>query len=234
MPDVHGPQASHSAAADRRELSTEGLRRGPWLPTEEFILRKTYPNMVNREIAELLGRPLSSIDNKAALLGLRKSASFMAQKHGCFRKGQTPPNKGVRRPGWAVGRMAETQFKKGRPPSQSPNYVPIGSHRISRDGFLERKVTDDPRIAPARRWVGVHRLVWEAAHGQVPPGHAVAFRDGRRTTVLEEITLDRLELVTRAELMRRNSFHNRYPKEIGLAIQARAALVRQINRKSKQ
>lgn len=46
-----------------------------------------------------------------------------------------------------------------------------------------------------------------------------------------EITIDRIELVTLEENMRRNSYHNRYPKEIGLAIQARGALVRKINRR---
>jgi len=65
--------------------------------------------------------------------------------------------------------MAATQFKKGdRLGAAQHNYVPIGSLRVSKDGYLERKVTDDPSFVPNRRWVSVHRLVWEAAHGPVP------------------------------------------------------------------
>jgi hypothetical protein len=37
-----------------------------------------------------------------------------------------------------------------------------------------------------RNWVAVHRLVWEQAHGPVPPGHIVVFRPGRHTTDLDE------------------------------------------------
>jgi len=104
----------------------------------------------------------------------------------------------------------------------------------TQDGYLERKVTDDPSFVPNRRWVSVHRLVWEAAHGPVPQGHAVVFLPGRRTADLASITLDGLELVSRAELMRRNSYHTRYPKEVAQLIQLKGALNRKINRRSRQ
>lgn len=111
------------------------------------------------------------------------------------------------------------------------HWLPIGSLRVNSDGYLDRKVRD--KGLPQRRWEGVHRLLWRKAHGPIPRGHAVAFRAGRRTTDLDKITLDALELVSRQELMRRNSYHTNYPKEIGLVIQLRAALVRQINRRER-
>lgn len=113
------------------------------------------------------------------------------------------------------------------------NYVPIGSHRISKEGYLERKVTDDPALVPARRWVAVHRLVWEAANGPIPKGHVVGFLAEKRTQIEAEITLDRLELIPRAELMRRNSLHTRLPKEVRQVVQLRGALNRMINRRAK-
>lgn len=54
-----------------------------------------------------------------------------------------------------------------------------------------------------------------------------------RTAVLDEITLDRVECISLAENMRRNSYHN-YPKEIALAIQLRGVLNRKINHVIKQ
>lgn len=147
-----------------------------------------------------------------------------------FQPGQAAWNKGLHyQPG---GRSEETRFKPGRPASAARNYRPVGSLRLSRDGCLERKVTDDPSVVPAKRWVGVHRLVWSAAHGPVPDGHAVAFLPGRRTTIEAEITLDALELVTRQELMQRNTYHN-YGPEIAKAIQLRGAINRQINKRAK-
>ncbi|MNT70582.1 hypothetical protein D3C72_2089870 [compost metagenome] len=92
-----------------------------------------------------------------------------------------------------------------------------------------RKVTDDPNLVPARRWEAVHRLVWEAAHGPIPPGHAVAFLPGRRTTDAALITLDALELVTRGDLARRNHPRTRSP-ELAKLVQLKSAITRQVNR----
>jgi hypothetical protein len=74
--------------------------------------------------------------------------------------------------------------------------------------------------------------VWEAAHGPVPPGHAVVFRPGRRSSELARITVDGLELITRAELMRRNTHHN-LPPEVSQLIQLRGALNRKIRNRTK-
>ena len=139
-----------------------------------------------------------------------------------------PHNAG--RKGWqAGGRSVQTQFRKGQMAGQAArNYKPIGSLRINADGYLERKVTDAHPV-PARRWVGVHRLVWEAAHGPVPRSHVVRFRAGMFTNVLEEITLDRLELISRAEHARRNHPVSRDP-EYARLVQLKGAITRQVNR----
>lgn len=205
------------------------MKRTPWTEAEYELVRDLYPNWPNADIAEILGCEAYDVKNLATRLGLKKSPEYMASGPGQFRPGQETWNKGKRfDPG---GRCAETRFKKGRPAQKAHNYKPIGSLRITADGALERKVTDDPSIVPARRWTPVARLVWEAAHGPIPQGHAVVFREGQHTTDPDAITTDRLELVTRAELMRRNSFLTRYPKEVADVIRLRGALKRQINRR---
>lgn len=217
--------------------------RRAWSEFEDEVLRAHYAATLTADLAELLGRPLSSTHQRARALGLKKSLDWIAQAarersarpgHGGaahrFAKGLVPANKGLRRPGWAPGDMARTQFKKGRPASEARNYLPIGSHRLSKDGYLERKVTDDPSIVPARRWVGVHRLVWIAARGEIPDGHVVVFRPGRRTTTEGEITVDGLECITRAELADRN----RAPAALRPIVQLRGAITRQINKRLKE
>lgn len=109
--------------------------------------------------------------------------------------------------------------------------APIGAERINSDGLLERKVAHGGAVNAARRWVGVHRLVWEAAHGPVPPGHAVCFKRGCATTAASEITLDRLELLSSADQMRRNSYL-RFGPDIARLIQLRGALNRQLNKRA--
>lgn len=218
-----------------------------WTEAECELLRQRYADTKTADLAQALNRPVGSVHQHAAKLGLRKNLDLVAAMareamrnpaHGGratqIKKGNVPANKGVKHPkGWAPGDMAKTQFKKGRPAHEARNYLPIGSLRLSKDGYLERKVTDDPTLYPARRWVAVHRLVWKEVNGPVPAGHAVVFKPGRKTTDPALITLDAVELVTRAELMARNTLHN-LPKELAELVQLRGVLNRQINRKAKE
>lgn len=213
-----------------------------WRDDEIEILRKLYPLNTAGTLAGILDRKPSSIYNKAKLLGIAKAPEFWTSgtsgrfdgiKGGNtrFKPGLVPWNKGTHYV--AGGRSAETRFKKGRPAHEARNYVPIGSLRISKDGYLERKVTDDPALVPTRRWVAVHRLVWQAANGPIPEGHIVAFKPGQKTAVLEEITVDKLDCISLRENMRRNTIHN-LPKPLAEAVQLRGALMRKINHATKE
>ena len=214
-----------------------------WTAEAIETLRRMYPDHSAAAIGKVLGRAPGSIYYKATKLGLEKSADFMASVSSGrimrgkkspamqatqFKPGLTPWNKG--KPG-VTGlhpNCRPTQFKAGRSPEESRNYVPIGSLRINADGYLERKTTDDRGLMPARRWTAVHRLVWEAAHGPLAKGLIVVFK-GPRTAVLEHITVDRLECITRAENARRNHPKNRSP-EYARLVQLRGAITRQVNR----
>lgn len=212
------------------------MERKKWTQAEEAAVSKFYPNTPTKVIAAAVGRSESAVYQLARRLGLKKSDAYFASEEAgrfdgtrgeaCrFPKGHEPWNKGTSFT--AGGRSAETRFKKGcMSGAAQHNYVPIGSTRLSKDGYLERK-TNDEHPVPARRWVAVHRLVWEAARGPIPPRYVVVFKPGMRTNVEDEITLDRLECISQADNMRRNTLH-RYPKEIARAIQLRGALNRRI------
>lgn len=212
------------------------MKRHIWTDQERDVLRALYVDYSAAECAAAMGMTEKQVQMQAKALGLRKSLEWIARRaaersarpdHGGrahqFRPGHATWNKG--KPFNSGGRSVETRFKPGRPPSEARNYAPIGSTRITRDGILERKVT-------ARRWVAEHRLVWESAHGPIPDGCIVVFKRGMHTTDPAAITADRLELVTRAENMARNTLH-RYPKEVAQLIQLRGALNRKINARTK-
>lgn len=213
--------------------------RRAWSEFELAVLRAHYAHTVAADLAELFNRPLPSIYAKAKKLELSNSGDFYAspasgRTNGVrgasarFQKGHAPANKGLRRPGWAPGEMARTQFKKGQ---VAANYMPPGSHRINADGYLDRKLRDDG--PPQDRWKPVHRLLWIEANGPVPAGHVIAFKPGMRTAVLEEISLERVECISLADNCRRNSFHN-YGPEMSKVVQLRGAITRQINRRLKE
>ena len=167
------------------------MSRFVWTPAHEQSLRNLYPHHTAEIVGKVIGCPPSSIWSKAKRLGIKKSPEFLASQHSGrihrgrhseamkanqFQPGNAAWNKGTHYA--AGGRSAETRFKKGEMNGQAlHNYVPIGSLRITCDNILERK-TNDTHPVPARRWVAVHRLVWEATHGPLPKGHMVTFRPG--------------------------------------------------------
>lgn len=222
-------------------------RRQLWTDEQISLLREFYPHFKTEKVAQAVGRSVDQCYQKAQRLGLSKTERYLASDDACrvsasrrtpamqatqFKPGQKAWNHGTHYT--AGGRSAETRFKPGRPAEEARNYVPIGSLRVNADGYLERKTTDDPSMYPARRWVAVHRLVWMEANGSVPDGHVVVFKPGRRTAVLEQITSDAVELVSRVELMKRNTVHARYPKEVAQLVQLKGAIKRQVNRLAKE
>lgn len=210
-----------------------------WSEEEAQQLRALYPDTRTDQIAAALGRTVQQIYAKADGLGLKKSAAYLASPDACrlrrgggigtatrFQPGQVAHNKGKTMQ--TVGRMAETQFKPGHRGGRAlENYQPIGAERISKDGYRQRKINDDLPIY--KRWRAVHILLWEAEHGPLPAGHALAFRNGDKA----DMRLDNLELLLRRELMARNTVHN-YPKPVAELMQLRGALVRQINARKKR
>ena len=221
------------------------MKRRAWTDVEVELLRLNYADSRTDDLARVLGRPTVSVSNKAFSMRLKKSPEFLAspdsgrldgsRDNGMrFSKGHVTWNKGKKGATGLHPNCRRTQFKKGQMSGIAQhNYVPIGSERISKDGYLERKVTDDPSIAPARRWVGVHRLVWEELNGPIPTGHVVCFLRGRKSADSASITPDSLELVSRAELAKRNHPRNKDP-ELGRLIQLKGAITRQVNRISRE
>lgn len=111
------------------------------------------------------------------LHALRKRKGWKTGRTGCFEKGQTPFNKGKPHP--TRGRSAATQFKKGvRQGVAVELYKPIGTERMSKDGYPERKIHDG--LPLQSRWRAVHLIEWEAVNGPIPDGYCLKSHDGDR------------------------------------------------------
>ena len=201
-------RALHAAFVEkfgRRDVTVENIKalctnrcwttpRKRWRPRDDALLRKRYPNTPTADVAERLGRSPLSVYQRADKLGLRKSEAYLASPAACrlrrgdnvgakhrFQKGHVPANKGLRRPGWAPGRLRETQFKKGvRQGVAVKLYKPIGTERVSKDGYLERKIHDGMPLQS--RWRPVHRIRWEEVNGPVPKGMALKCLGDKRNT----------------------------------------------------
>jgi hypothetical protein len=207
-----------------------------WSKADDARIRRAFPHTRTDVLARSLRRSLTAVYARAGVLGVRKSAAYLASPEACrlrrgdhvgaafrFKPGQVPPNKGLRRPGWGPGRMKETQFKKG---ARGTRWMPIGSTRLV-DGYLYRKISDVPLVPWTVNWRPEHVLIWERVHGPVPAGHCLWFKDRDRW----HVDVDNLELHTRRELMRRNSVHT-LPESLAQTIQLLGALTRQVRRRT--
>lgn len=196
-----------------------------WTQQEDERLTELYFDHKLADIAALMGRSISSVANRREKLGLERTEEQKARiGTGRFTKGHKTWNKGKK--GWTPGgRSKETRFKPGQ---RSNTQRPIGAERNTIDGILLRKVSDTGH--KLTDWRPVHVLTWEAEHGPVPDEHIVIFKDGDR----RNFDISNLECITRAENMRRNSYHTNYPPEIVKLIQLRGVLTRKINKRSKE
>ena len=222
----------------KRRIAREPYRF--WTPEEDAELTRLYSTTESAaSIAARLGRTKGAVYQRVSALGLSRPLEAVAAMardrssrpdHGGrntrFRPGNVPWTAG--RKGYdAGGRSHETRFKAGTRSGRAAQlWKPIGHERIV-GGYLQRKVTGTGNTP--RDYRPVHHLNWESERGPIPAGYALACLSA------DKLNTDpaNWEIVPRAELMRRNSIHN-YPKEIAEAVQLRGALIRQINRRTKE
>ena len=197
-----------------------------------------YSFTQNIDLANRFKCSIHTVENKANQLGLKKDLEFIRrtsrdrftedhparQYH--FPKGHAPLNKGKKQTEYmsieAIERTKQTRFKPGQ---KIWNVKPIGYERIDENGYVYVKV-EEPNVFKMK-----HRLIWEQHYGQIKKGYNIQFKIGIRT----DCNLDNLYIISRSDQLKtENSFIAKYPKEMQLAIQAKGALSRQINKQLKQ
>lgn len=217
------------------------MTRRAWTDADTAWLCEHYADTPAVILRAAFDRPDWQIYSKAFALGLHKTPEYLAGELGGrlrggavgapwrFKPGHTTWNAGLKGISGHHPNTAANHFKPGTKPH---TWKPIGSLRVTHEGYLQRKVTDTGY--PPRDWVSVHRLVWEAAHGPVAPGHRVVFKARKPIADEAAIVPDVLECLSLREIMRRNSVHTVLPKPLAQLVQLRGALSRQINRKARQ
>ena len=211
------PSGDLSALADRLGVTVTavksraqvlGLHRKinshrPWTEWQMAYLRRHYADERSEDIAQKVGHSVRSIWQKAKQMGLAKSHEFFVRygrqvantegsRRNRFTPGMTPANKGRRQTDYmsaeSIAASSRTRFKPGNRPH---NRREIGTECTHADGYVYLRIESGCVLK--------HRHVWEQAHGPVPEGYVVAFRDGNR----QNCELDNLLLISRADLARR-------------------------------
>lgn len=138
-----------------------------WLEANRLMVISDYA----RAFAEHFGREVAAVN----LHALRKRRGWSTGRTGCFQKGQTAPNKGKKcEPGRGGNHpnARKTQFTPGERRGVAVKlWKPIGTERVSKDGYRERKIHDG--LPLQSRWRAIHLIEWEAVSGPLPPGHCL-------------------------------------------------------------
>lgn len=160
-----------------------------------------FPTTTNIQLAEQFGVTKSTVVRLAKRHGWKKDPVYMrevrtriAEYGKKYEKGHDPWNKGL------------TGITKNYPSEVPHRRSPLGSER-QKEGVTYVKVEDGVGY---RGWKRKHRVIWEEAHGEIPPGYLLFFKDGNP----QNCVLDNLELVSPAENARNNNLHTLYPKEL--------------------
>ena len=199
---------SKTALANRAQIL--GIQRKvhprvPWTDQQLAYLRKHYADMRAEDIARNVRHTTASVWRMASKLGLKKSPEFLAQwghlvastdgaKANQFAKGHVSHNKGKRLEEFmseeGIRRSSRTRFKAGHRPH---NQREVGTECVHANGYVY--------LRTAEGCVPKHRHVWQQAHGPVPDGYVIIFRDGNR----QNCSLDNLQLISRADIARRRT-----------------------------
>lgn len=154
---------------------------------KQFIL-DNYKGRYNQELADLFNQKFNTNITSRTIKSYKANNKSNSGLTGKFRKGQTPHNKGKKMPKEVYEKVKHTMFAKGNVP---PNHRPVGSERISKDGYIEVKV------AEPNKWRLKQRVVYEEAKGKIPEGCPIIFLDGNK----RNFDIDNLRCITRSELL---------------------------------
>lgn len=154
---------------------------------KQFIL-DNYKGRYNQELADLFNQKFNTNITSRTIKSYKANNKLNSGLTGKFRKGQTPHNKGKKMPKEVYEKVKHTMFAKGNVP---PNHRPVGSERISKDGYIEVKV------AEPNKWRLKQRVVYEEAKGEIPEGCPIIFLDGNK----RNFDIENLRCITRSELL---------------------------------
>lgn len=160
-----------------------GNRVKVWTPERIEYFMSIYKEYSMKEVSRLISDKFDCEITFEQVKAYCSRKKLRNGRDGRFAKGSIPHNKGKK--GKTVGRMAETQFKKG----ESNRRLPVGTERIDTDGYTVIKIAN-PSV-----WKFKHRWIYENEYGPIGKGNIVIFLDGDKSN----IKLSNLRLVSTAE-----------------------------------
>ena len=167
-----------------RPKGTKNTKLHKWSEEEKIYLASIVQGKTYKEITEAMNKKFEYQFSESQIKGALNRYNLRTGTMGCFKKGSTPWNKGLK------GYMGanKTSFKKGTIP---PNQVPVGSESITKGGYIKVKIADP------NKWELKQRYIYKQHHGEIPKNHSVIFADRN----IYNFDIDNLILVSKSEML---------------------------------
>jgi hypothetical protein len=172
-------------------------------PEQDELIKKLYLTVNVNQLAIYIGLGETVVTRRIRNLGLVIPKEIIEERKRSAqkKKGSVPANKGKKQTDYMtpeqIAKTAGTRFQKGQTPHNAIGFknghVSIRKHKNKKEyKFIRMGIS---------KWVPLHKVEWEKVNGKMPAGHCLWFKDGNTMNV----DLSNLELITRAENVRRNS-----------------------------
>lgn len=181
------------------------------------FLEAGYKQKSLSELTKAFNKKFGTDKKKATLRSFMSRRGFFYGRSSLFTKGRKPWNSGTKGLGYTSAN--KTSFKKGHVPSTRKH---IGAERVQRGGYIEVKVKQKCKnTGRATCYRFKHIVEYEKAHGKVPEGYVLRFKDSDKSNC----TLDNLQLVTRRVHLYLNKYgYSSLPMELKTTLLAIAKL----------
>jgi hypothetical protein len=227
--NLHKSEIAVRTALNRRGITCGrdgGHLPGTYYPvitkSEAIYIKKYYRRYSIQDLTDRLNENFGNVRIPQQLKSYTSNHKILSGRSGCFEKGITPWNKGLR--GY-MGRN-RTSFRKGNKP---PNRRPMWSERIDDEGYTYKK-TRKRKEESHSTFTLKHRWIWERKHGKIPPGYKLIFINGDRG----DCRLSNLRMVSEAEMLRANKIgYGEVQPEIKPPLMTLAQLQVQISKRSR-
>ena len=141
---------------------------------KEFIITNNY-GKYSKELAEMFNQYFNTNITAKEIAYFRRNNKLNSGLTGQFKKGNVPHNKDKKQVEYmskeAIERTKKTRFKIRNKPK---NYRPVGSERITKDGYIEVKVADP------NKWETKNKIIYKQYYGDIPEGHKIIYADGNK------------------------------------------------------
>ena len=180
---------NHKFRCGRKPGFVKGERSVLFTKEQVAFIKEQYKTYSRNELTMEFNKKFKTDIRISQIVSFVHNQGINCGRNGHFGKGHLSWNKGTK----GLTSANSGSFTKGTVP---PNWQPLGSERITADGYVEVKINEPNPYVPGQmtRWKLKHLYLWIKENGPLPAGHILTFLDGDK----ENCEPDNLMLISRA------------------------------------